>query len=97
MNSRFYEVVSSNIKAVRYNYEARLLDVRFATGKVYRYKGISPLLVTTLLWGDSAGKVFHASIRDTYPFEVLPAEEEKPVAAGKSQVRRTTGVVKKER
>lgn len=100
MNSRFYEVKSSNIAAIRYDYESRLLDVRFATGKVYRYKGVPPLLVVTLLWADSVGKVFHASIRDTYPHEILATEagDANPtLGAMKVQVRRTTGVIKKER
>ena len=62
----FIEVESSNIGAVKY--EGNTLYVRFKTGAVYSYDGVSEELYKQLLNAPSIGKFFAANIKNAYSF-----------------------------
>jgi len=62
----FVEVESSNIGAVKY--EDSTLYIRFKTGAVYSYDGVSEELYKQLLNAPSIGKFFAANIKNAYSF-----------------------------
>lgn len=60
-------VESSTIDSV--GYEGNVLEVRFRSGRVYRYFGVPSRVHTELLDADSKGRFFNGEIRDAYRFE----------------------------
>lgn len=62
---------SSVIAAVRYDANARRLDVRFTSGELYRYSGVPASVMRAFMAAPSAGEFFNAEIRGAYPFEHL--------------------------
>lgn len=57
-------VRSSNIKSVGYDAKNWLLHVEFHSGAVHEYPGVSPEEHTSFVHAPSAGKYFHAHLRD---------------------------------
>jgi len=64
-------LVSSVIKSVEYDEDAHELDVKFITGKTYRYREVPPEVYERLLDADSKGKFFNERIRDSFEFHEL--------------------------
>jgi len=62
-------VVSSSIAAIGYAEDTEMLEVEFATGRVYRYFGVSDGVHEKFLAAPSKGSFFNEHIRDDYPCE----------------------------
>lgn len=57
---------SSNLASVRYDADAQILEVTFVNGGTFSYQNVELSLYTGLLAAPSAGKYFHANIRNRY-------------------------------
>jgi len=64
-------VESSELRWVGYEESARLLEVEFHSGEIYRYFGVPAGLVLELLEAKSIGRFFNAHIRSQFVFEKL--------------------------
>ena len=70
--NKFVPVDSEMVLAVRYDEEARYLDVIFRTGEKYRYLQVPPLEHTGLMNAKSKGHYMHKRILgDRYEYERL--------------------------
>lgn len=58
---------SSNVTALGYDPESKELHVRFASGGVYAYSGVSPEEHQALVNAPSVGSHLHAHIKSRYP------------------------------
>ena len=66
----FREPVSSSmIAAIAYDEETETLEVEFASGAIYRYRGIRQDAFEDFRAAPSKGRFFNAQIRDAYPWE----------------------------
>ena len=63
------DVVSSNLKSVKYDESSGVLEVEFRHGGVYQYSGVPPEVHRALMDADSHGKYFAAEIRGRYRYE----------------------------
>ncbi len=59
-------VVSSNIRAYRYNEGERLLEIQFNSGRKYGFKDVPKNIVDEFSTADSKGKFFNSAIRHNY-------------------------------
>ena len=59
-------VSSTNIAAFRYETSDRVLQVKFASGRIYSYKDVPENVVEEFAHADSKGKFLHANIRHNY-------------------------------
>lgn len=59
-------LASSNLSAMRYDEETRLLQIRFHSGRTYDYKDVPADVADGLKQADSAGKYFNSSIKGVY-------------------------------
>lgn len=57
---------SSNIGAMRYDENSRLLQIRFLSGHAYDFKDVPADVADGLRQADSAGKYFNNSIKGVY-------------------------------
>lgn len=62
---------SSVIASVAYDDEQAILEVRFRTGRIYRYFDVPPERFESLLAARSAGQYFNRVIRDRYRAELV--------------------------
>ena len=62
-------VDSSNLRSVGYDPEARILEVEFHSGGIYRYSGVLEAAYRGLMRAGSKGSYFHKHIRQEYPFK----------------------------
>ena len=61
-------VISSALTWTAYDKETRNLDIRFVSGRTYRYSNVPPDLYESLLAAASKGAFFNAEIKDKYKF-----------------------------
>jgi hypothetical protein len=66
MRLEHVQVVSTNIGSVGYDPNQAILEVSFKGGATYRYYGVPRARFAGLLKARSAGKYFHARIRDSF-------------------------------
>jgi hypothetical protein len=64
-------VLSSALTEVKYQPSSRDLDIRFVTGRKYRYANVPPEMYERLLNAESKGTFFNAFIRDHYQHREL--------------------------
>jgi len=64
-------ITSSNLKAIGYDEEHKILEVEFKGGGVYRYKDVPKETFESFLSSPSLGKFFMGSIRNRFLFERL--------------------------
>lgn len=57
---------SSNIREVGYDKDSRILEILFVDGGLYHYFEVPESVYRGILSAPSAGKYFHAHIRDRY-------------------------------
>ncbi len=62
---------SSVIASAAYDDDRRILEVKFRTGRVYRYSQVPRSVYEELLVADSAGKYFNEVIRTTYEGQLV--------------------------
>lgn len=61
-------VTSSVMATIGYDPDARVMEVEFLSGAVYRYAPVSGILYARLRTASSHGQFFDAHIRDVVPF-----------------------------
>lgn len=61
-------VSSSNIAAVGYDSETKVLEVEFHSGAVYQYLNVDESVYNDMLGSSSVGKYFNANVKDSYSF-----------------------------
>lgn len=59
-------LASSNLSAMRYDEQTRLLQIRFLSGRTYDFKDVPADVADGLKQADSAGKYFNNSIKGVY-------------------------------
>jgi len=64
-------VVSSALTSVSYSRNSRALDIRFVTGKTYRYFNVPPGVYERLREAPSKGAFFNAQIKERYDYRQL--------------------------
>jgi lysyl-tRNA synthetase class 2 len=64
-------VISSVITELKYDQQSNELDIRFITGKIYRYSGVPPEVYEAFSAALSKGKFYNALIRDGYSYYEL--------------------------
>jgi hypothetical protein len=64
-------VISSVIASVKYDTASADLDVRFVSGRTYRYSGVPSAIYEALINAESKGAFFNSQIRDHFPFREL--------------------------
>jgi len=59
-------VVSSNVKAFRYNEGSRVFEIQFTSGRIYGFKDVPKNIVDEFATADSKGKFFNSAIKHNY-------------------------------
>lgn len=62
-------VLSSTIASVGYSRDARVLEVEFRTGAIYRYRAVPESVFKGMSSATSKGRFFGAEIRGKFPYE----------------------------
>lgn len=62
-------VQSSNLRAVGYNKDTKVLEIEFIKGGVYRYFDVMESVYLGLIGADSKGAYFHEHIRGRYRYK----------------------------
>lgn len=62
---------SSAVSGMHHDPASGVLHLGFASGGVYRYKGVPKATADALAKADSAGAYFHAHIRDQHDGEMV--------------------------
>lgn len=66
-------VVSSNLESVGYNSDGRVLEVKFKTGRLYRYFAVPADVYNGLLAADSKGEYFYQHVAlGGFSYEQVP-------------------------
>lgn len=61
-------VSSSNIAAIGYDEEKKVLRIEFNSGRVYDYAEVPKRVYDGLLRADSVGRYFHVHVKDQYSY-----------------------------
>jgi hypothetical protein len=64
-------IISSTLAHIGYSQDARELDIRFVSGRTYRYFGVPLEIYEGLKRAPSKGAFFNANIKDSYDFRQL--------------------------
>lgn len=59
-------VKSSNILSIGYDADSQILEIEFATKRVYRYSSVPPHVYAALMRSESHGKYFLMHISSVY-------------------------------
>jgi hypothetical protein len=65
------EVASSELRAVRYDDKALVLEIHFRNNHVYQYAQVPASIYEGLMAAESKGRFFNALIRNKYPHHRL--------------------------
>jgi len=63
---RFQRVQSSTVRSIRYDDDARTLDIIFMSGKTYRYLNVPLEVYVDFIGAESKGEFFNDNIKDTF-------------------------------
>lgn len=61
-------ISSSNIKSIGYDIGKKVLEVEFHSKAVYHYLDVGLISIVELMFADSVGKYFAASIKNNFKF-----------------------------
>lgn len=64
-------VTSSNIDAVGYDPDTKLLQINFLNGTSYQYDGVPEYVAQGLVDASSVGQYFNANVKDSYGYTKL--------------------------
>lgn len=67
-DASLHQITSSNLAACAYDVESKILRIVFKNGSIYDYAGVPRATYDGLKTAESAGKYFHANVRDVYTF-----------------------------
>jgi hypothetical protein len=59
-------LASSNLSALRYDEETRLLQIRFQSGRTYAYRDVDPTVADGLKQASSPGAYFNSNIKGIF-------------------------------
>jgi hypothetical protein len=62
------QVKSSSIRSVGYDPAAKILEVEFASGAIYRHHDVPPEIYVDLLSAESVGKFYGANLRGKFQY-----------------------------
>ena len=65
-SGRFRPLQPSTITFVRYDHDARELDITFTSGKTYRYVNVPLEVYVDLIDAESKGEFFNHNIKDVF-------------------------------
>jgi hypothetical protein len=65
-SGRFQRVQSSTVMSVRYDHEARALEITFVSGKTYRYLNVPLEVYVDFIDAESKGEFFNDNIKDSF-------------------------------
>lgn len=68
------KIESSNIDAIGYDLEKKLLEIVFKSGARYRYFRVDQEVFSDLMDSDSKGRFFASHIKGRFDFERVPTE-----------------------
>lgn len=71
MMNNLIQVKSSNINAVGYNNQYKILTIEFQNGNIYNYQEVPKTVYDELMDADSKGKYFMKNIRFKFAYEKL--------------------------
>lgn len=71
-------VKSSIVSAVGYDAQSQTLHMKFPSGKIYAYEGVSAEQHDQLMAAESIGKHFGTEIRGRFKHHLLDLDEQKP-------------------
>ena len=72
---KYYGVTSSSMVAIGYNQETEVLVAQFNAETYYRYDGVPPELVATVMFSPSLGKAFNTLIKKgNFPYQKINGE-----------------------
>lgn len=81
------KVKSTNIAAVGYDKESRMLRILFHTGTAYDYQQVPATLYNQLIAASSKGEFFQEHVKEQFKYEKVNLEKERnPVGKNKQQV-----------
>lgn len=66
-------VESSSLVSIGFVREARVLEIEFRSGAIYRYLGVPPTVFEGMKKAESKGRYFAQSVRGKYQFQRLKA------------------------
>lgn len=61
-------VISTDLESVGYEPVNSTLELKFHSGGIYQYSGVSDSVYRGLMSASSHGKYFHAYIKNVYPY-----------------------------
>jgi hypothetical protein len=67
-SGRYHHVQSTVMTSIRYDNEARALDITFTSGETYRYSNVPRDIYTALLDAESKGEFFNDRVKDVFSF-----------------------------
>jgi hypothetical protein len=65
-SGRFQRVQSSIMRSVRYDHDARALEITFISGQTYRYLNVPLEVYVDFIDAESKGEFFNDNIKDTF-------------------------------
>ncbi len=68
-------VESSSLVSMGFARQARILEVEFRSGAIYRYLGVPPAVFEEMKKAESKGRYFAQSIRGKYEFRRIETEK----------------------
>lgn len=63
-----YQVASTNIAAIGYDFTTQTLEVEFLSGWVYQYYGVPENLYQQIMQTSSKGQFLNQYIKNAYPY-----------------------------
>jgi hypothetical protein len=76
-SGRFQRVQSSPVTSVRYDHDARALDITFMSGKAYRYLNVPLEVYVAFIDAESKGQFFDSNIKDTFVHTTVRRREKR--------------------
>jgi hypothetical protein len=67
-SGRYHNVQSTVMTSIRYDSEARALDITFTSGETYRYSNVPRDIYAALLDAESKGEFFNDRVKDVFSF-----------------------------
>lgn len=75
LNMKRIRVVSTVIASVGYDGDAKVMDIEFRSGRLYRYFTIPEHIHRRLMNAKSIGRYFNTVIRDQFPGQEIDPED----------------------
>lgn len=89
---------SSNVEAIRYLYDDKILEVEFKNGSYYQYYNVPPETARGMYSTDSPGRFVWRQLRDVFDYAKItsvsmPKRRGSTVVRPRNDIKNTTGMV----